>query len=116
LLECLVFGARAAGASTREPELPARLPAAPRPPRDAPLTARLRHAVWQDAGLLRDAAGLERLRRSRRLLVHLLAESALARRESRGGHFRTDFPVESEAFAAHTVLRPGGMPVFERWQ
>jgi L-aspartate oxidase len=115
LLECLVFGARAADASSGEPALPRRLPAAQRPSRDAPLTARLRHAVWRDAGLLRDAAGLERLRRSRRLLVHLLAESALARSESRGGHFRTDFPLESDAFAAHTVLRPGREPVFERW-
>jgi L-aspartate oxidase len=116
LLECLVFGARAARASSDEPSLPTRLPAAPRPSRDAPLTARLRHDVWRDAGLLRDAAGLGRLRRSRRLVVHLLAESGLARAESRGGHFRTDFPVESEAFAAHTVLRPGQEPVLERWQ
>jgi L-aspartate oxidase len=115
LLECLVFGARAADASAGEPELPARLPAAPSPSREAPLTARLRRAVWRDAGLLRDATGLGRLRRSRRLLVRLLADGALARRESRGGHFRTDFPVESEDFAAHTVLRPGEEPVFERW-
>ena len=47
----------------------------------------------------------------------MIAKSALAREESRGGHFRADFPFEEEAFAAHTVIRPGfGESVeLERW-
>ena len=79
------------------------------------MTAELRHAMWQDAGLIRDAAGLERLRTAPHVLARLIAESALARRESRGGHFRSDFAVEDPAFAAHTVVRPGHEPVFEPW-
>ena len=49
------------------------------------------------------------------VLTRLIAESALAREESRGGHFRTDFPAEDDAFGAHTVVRPGRAPVFVRW-
>jgi L-aspartate oxidase len=113
LLECLVFGRRAALATFAEPGLPRRLPPAPElPPPQAPAP---RDALWRDAGLVRDAAGLERLRRSPHLLTRLVAESALARTESRGTHFRADFPSEDPALAAHVVLRLGQAPVFERW-
>ena len=44
--------------------------------------------------MIRSAAGLERLLDSPALLPRLVAESALARRESRGGHFRSDYPTE----------------------
>ena len=63
----------------------------------------------------RDGAGLERLRRAPHLLTRLIAESALVREESRGGHFRLDFPLESESFAKHVVLRPGAEPSLETW-
>ena len=46
----------------------------------------------------------------------LIAESALTREESRGSHFRVDFPSESEAFERHVVLRPGREPALEAWQ
>jgi L-aspartate oxidase len=115
LLECLVFGRRAALAALSEPGLPAGLPAPPRPSSPQPVTAQLRQRLWEDCGLIRDAAGLERLRSAPHLLTRLIAESALIREESRGSHFRVDFPAESEAFAGHVVLRSGSEPALETW-
>jgi L-aspartate oxidase len=115
LLECLVFGRRAALAalddkptSTSEPGQVATcyLP---------PATPELRRTMWRDAGLVRDGAGLERLRRMPHLLARLVAESALFRAESRGAHFRADYPRQDEAFEGHVVLRAGQEPALERW-
>jgi L-aspartate oxidase len=117
LLECLVFGRRAALAALADPDHSGHgrglTPAMAG--RDERVTPELRAAMWRDAGLVRDAAGLRRLARAPHALVRLIAASALAREESRGGHFRADFPFEDDAFAAHTVVRPGDEPVFERW-
>jgi L-aspartate oxidase len=115
LLECLVFGRRAALAALGEPALPGRLPTAPPPVEPEPVTSAVRHALWEEAGLVRDGAGLEQLRDSGHTLARLIAEAALARRESRGGHFRADYPLEDPGLQAHTVLRPGAEPVFEAW-
>jgi L-aspartate oxidase len=115
LLECLVFGRRAALAALHdqtsrsgEPEqaTDCYLPSA---------TPELRRAMWREAGLVRDGAGLERLRTSPHLLARLVAESALFRAESRGAHFRADHPHEDSDFAGHVVLRPGREPVLEQW-
>jgi L-aspartate oxidase len=116
LLECLVFGRRAALAALAEPGLPAQLPSPPAPAPVEPVTADLRHRLWEDCGLIRDAAGFGRLRSAPHLLTRLVAVSALTREESRGSHFRLDFPVESRAFERHVVLRPGEQPSLERWQ
>jgi L-aspartate oxidase len=115
LLECLVFGRRAALAALGEPGLPRRLAEPAAPTRPQPVTTELRHTFWRNAGLIRDAAGLERLRREEHLIARLVAASALAREESRGAHFRADFPAENPRLAAHVVLRPGEEPVLERW-
>lgn len=41
----------------------------------------------------------------------LIASSAMAREESRGHHYRSDFPATSDSWLRHTtVMREGGMP------
>lgn len=110
LLEALVFGARAAqdvretvapSAGRGTPPAPERF-AAPAPPHV------LRDAMTRLVGLERDEAGLtqalavigqvERAGGSEPALLNmtaaakLVAAGALARRESRGGHYRTDYP------------------------
>jgi L-aspartate oxidase len=89
------------------------------PAASIPSEARIRDVMWRQAGLVRDRAGLEdavqvlgpswctvrravdaapRIERSLRRLESLvtvalvIAQSALQREESRGGHFRADFP------------------------
>jgi len=43
------------------------------------------------------------------MVSEAVARSALDRRESRGGHFRDDYPEKDEAFAEHnTVIRLAG--------
>ena len=113
LLECLVFGRRAARAALQGPALSAHVQVSETETRR--VEPALREAMWREAGLVRDAAGLERLRRAPHLLAQLVAESALFRMESRGAHFRADHPNEHEAFAAHVVIRPGQKPVLEQW-
>jgi L-aspartate oxidase len=115
MLECLVFGRRAALASLEQTgprDSPSHVPVSD----DMPVTPELREALWEDAGLLRSADGLERLASSPHLLTALVARSALVREESRGGHFRMDFPDEDPALdGLHTVVRPGCEPELERW-
>ena len=116
LLECLVFGRRAALASAAEPLLPGDLPdlpaAVPRPR----VGAALRAALWQGAGLVRDAAGLRGLLAAEHPLAMLVAACALKREESRGAHFRADFPNEDPSLEGrHVVLRPGREAQVETW-
>jgi L-aspartate oxidase len=115
LLECLVFGRRAATTALGEPGLPSRLPQPPNPEPALDVTPELRRAFWRDAGLIREARGLERLRTAPHVLAQLVAEGALLREERRGAHFRSDFPAEDTAMAGHIVLRRGSGAVVERW-
>jgi L-aspartate oxidase len=116
LLEGLVFADRVARDATAVAALRA-LPAVKRwsvPPledRGAAQVAadRVRQVMWEHAGIARTAPGLRKALREladiavrltpgateERNLVdtaRLIAEAALLRRESRGGHYRSDFP------------------------
>jgi L-aspartate oxidase len=108
LLECLVFGRRAGLAALDGPQFDAE--AAPLGP-----AADSGVELWRDAGLIRSAEGLGRLLDSPHPLVRAIAACGLAREESRGVHFREDFPVESDALAGHLVAQAGREPVLERW-
>jgi L-aspartate oxidase len=115
LSECLVFGRRAALAALDEP--PA-TPVAP-PPAPAPLPTpshATRAALWERAGLERDAEGLRGLLDDPHPLARLIAGSALERAESRGAHRRRDFPDTDPGLdLQHAVVRPGQPPRFEGW-
>ncbi len=105
LLEAAVFGARA-GRAARALTLGGEPPLAATPAPDLPDAAlqALRQAMSRDAGVIRDAEGLTRLVAALDVLeaahgaaptlvaAQLIARAALVRQESRGGHFRADFP------------------------
>jgi L-aspartate oxidase len=116
LLECLVFGRRAALAALADQTSPRAERLQVTTCHLPPATPELRRSMWRDAGLVRDGAGLERLRASPHLLAGLVAETALFRAESRGAHFRADYPYEDDAYAGHVVLRRGREPVLEQWR
>ena len=108
LLEGLVFGWRAGEDAARPSPVPdVGTTAPPRLPADAPREAwsELRSAMWEHAGLVRDAGGLrEGLAKAKGLakehggtslagplaVARTVLEGALAERESRGCHYRSD--------------------------
>jgi L-aspartate oxidase len=114
LSECFVFGARAAAAAARETPRPGRVPLPEH--RFEPPTTATRAALWRCAGPRREGTKLERLLDDPYPLTRMIAASALARRESRGVHRRTDFPsTDPELDGAHFVCGVGGEVHTERW-
>jgi len=117
LLEAAVFGERAGRAAREDTgsDLPP-LRATPAPDLPDEALQALRGAMSRDAGVIRDAAGLTRLLHEIDLLqgrhgcaaalvaARLIARAALERRESRGGHFRSDFPGVLEAERTFVTL------------
>ena len=102
----------------------------------AALLEKVRSLVWRDVGIIRDAAHLKRAveelaamalaapapaasRAEHELynvwkLGQLIAQSALARQESRGSHYRSDFPYrDDDVFAKHSHMRKGKSVSFE---
>lgn len=130
LLEGIVFGARAAEAmkefSSRPASVRAEAPVAVFPAGDS---LNLRTLAWRNAGLVRNAGLLKSAieclqgtpmrmmekpqredfeRRNIHTVVELIARLGLAREESRGGHYREDFPVKRAEFEKHSVVARGG--------
>jgi L-aspartate oxidase len=128
LLEGVVFGARAGRAIVGQA-----LPPASRPKEGsgtrAPMATvqEFREVAWNHCGIIRSGEGLSRAvaqlealeenasevaeftpersaARNVRQVALLIARCALAREESRGAHFRTDFPQKRAAFQAHSVI------------
>lgn len=67
-----------------------------------------RLAVFPDRIAGSDAAAITLANAA--LTARLIVTSALLREESRGAHFRTDFPQTAAAWRVHTVLCRGQMP------
>lgn len=136
LLECLVFGARAAEAGLADTdEAAARWQLGPLPEEEA----LPKHYSAGEEALSRDALGelleteleIERSAGGLRRLVErlpepateippdgltvaaLAARAALLRRESRGAHFRSDAPVSRRCWQGRIVWEHGRMPQFE---
>lgn len=131
LLEGLVFGARAGEAMITETTMPAA--AEPDVPSGtfrgdaAAIRRQLQDLNWRHTGLLRTEAGLQSLLKELRAIPvfepanleelelrnlldcsTLMGSFALRRQESRGSHYREDFPSRNPEWDGHhTVLRNG---------
>ena len=126
LLEAVVFGARAGeamcslGELRGTPDVPERADLFP-----AITERELRAIAWNSCGILRngpelvaahkriESRGLRRIEsasradfelRSIHRVAALVSLAAIARKESRGGHYRIDFPFKSAAFEKHSVI------------
>jgi L-aspartate oxidase len=69
-----------------------------------------RRIAWEKCGIIRTGEGLreactELERVAPGSVALLIARCALAREESRGGHFRSDFPHKRVEFEKHSVIR-----------
>jgi L-aspartate oxidase len=113
LLEGLVFGARAAQAMLQPPApggmrdvtLATETEVRPGASSNSPDASAIQALMWEAAGLIRHAERLApavaRLHEwsgesDLALVGYLIAKAALRRQESRGGHFRADFPARDD--------------------
>ncbi len=134
LLECLVFGARAAHAALADAAMQVRWHTRPLPQDAPPLpraherlsaidSAVLGERLDADVGVERELRHLARLvatlpdptatHGADLVLAALIARAAYLRPESRGAHFRTDVPAESGAWRGRIHWRRDRAPGFE---
>jgi L-aspartate oxidase len=115
LSECFVFGSRAASAAVTETgsdEQPPLPEWSFQPP-----TQETREAVWRRAGPKRNPDDLASLVCNPYPLATAIARAALNRRESRGGHLRSDCPQTDPSLdVIHFVLGPDGEVRREEWR
>jgi L-aspartate oxidase len=135
LLEGLVFGARAGKTMRNElrrsPAASAKLNRAvsngPVDTASEEVIREVQDLMWRDAGIVRTGTGMrsviEHLNRIAPRVAHpqtrrsheaqnvhalalLVTRSALAREESRGAHYRTDFPIHNDVrFLKHSIIQ-----------
>jgi L-aspartate oxidase len=102
----------------------------------APALSKIQDTMWRQVGILRDgkdlASAIEQLNslelpksekpgrpehelRNMHTLALVMTHSALARHESRGSHYRADFPYrDDEEFAKHSIAQRGKDVKFEQ--
>jgi L-aspartate oxidase len=136
LLECVVFGKRAAAAMASDRRPSPKIVLEPPDPFDSfqdaeSARALIRETAWRSAGIIRESTGLEqglealeRLKSQSRpsttvlesdvevsnllLVARLVLRSAIVRLESRGAHFRKDYPGRNDAnFGGHSWVSDG---------
>jgi L-aspartate oxidase len=131
LLEGLVFGARAgmAAATDHQEVSPSvgtssssghEASPSPDPQRLQEVRARVKQLMWDRVGIIRDGAALKTVIDEFAALANaatslkernfvgtaiLMARAALWREESRGAHFRTDYPATSDDWRVHSVIQ-----------
>jgi L-aspartate oxidase len=128
LLEAMVFGARA-GAAMREQGGTQGSPDSAAPELLSPCAAEaeIRRTAWEKCGIIRSEdtlgaaaawlgavlmrAGETTLASLEARSIHsvalLIAQAARARKESRGAHYRVDFPAQRPEFQKHSVIQKG---------
>jgi L-aspartate oxidase len=119
LLEGVVFGTRA-GRALRESAAALRIVPMREPETGGEAAAgQTQRVAWEKCGIVRDATGLREAcewlerrsppersqERNMREVALLIARCALAREESRGAHFRTDYPAKRAEFAKQSVVQ-----------
>jgi L-aspartate oxidase len=120
LLEAMVSGRIAAEACAPRSLTAAALPAPSRRTDDPLLLPMIRKQCSENLGILRNAAALSAAitklapfaaESDAALVAWLIADAAQQRCESRGAHFRTDFPATDEKFAASSSSQ---LPAFSK--